>query len=515
MRVLLANPRRDGHAGWDDGRNRSRLLAAAVEEHAPDWVLFLDADERIDASDAQALVRFLERDAMRGLAYGLRVHRMIGDLTRWDRDGLVAYRLFAPEPGQTLPDVRLHAPPVPRSLPRVETTLRIQHLAGLDEAARRARFEKYAVCDPARAYQGSYANVLEPPGELREWRERAPGTPVVAPAGAAAALAEEALDTSLPRLSAIVISRNDRDRIERSVRSVVEQECPAPFEVIVVASGTDGTAALVRERFPSVTVVELPGVALPGAARNAGVRMARGEFVSFPGSHVELPPGSLAARLAAHEAGHAMVTGTTLNGTTTPAGWASYFLDHSGVLPGRPSQRLTGPPAHCSYIRDHLLAVGSFPEDMRTGEDTVVNCGLARRGFRAYRARDVRLVHRSPCRSAWRLVRHHFRRGRGFGRILLADAGRRGHGLDRALLRSLVRYVPRRLTGTTANVKRWGGELRPVYRRVFPLVVAGVLAAWAGAAYEVLRATPGAIRNPTTHKAHRGLNPAGPARRVT
>ena len=83
--------------------------------------------------------------------------------------------------------------------------------------------------------------------------------------------------------------------------------------------------------------------------------------MSFPGSHVKLPPGSLAARIRAHQEGHALVTGTTLNGTHTRSGWASYFLDHSSVLPGRPSQRLTGPPAHCSYIRDHLLAATAKP----------------------------------------------------------------------------------------------------------------------------------------------------------
>jgi glycosyltransferase involved in cell wall biosynthesis len=496
VRVLLTNPRRTGYEGWDDGRNRSRLLDAAVERVAPDWVLFLDADERIDAGDAGALREFLQREAVRGVAYGLRVHRMIGGLTRWDRDGLVAYRLFAPEPGQSLPEARLHAPPVPRSLPKMATTLRIQHLGSIDEDARRARFEKYAACDAAREFQDSYLHLLEPPGKLRAWEERSPGTPVLAASGAATRLAREALDNRLPRLSAIVISRNDAGRIERVVRSVVEQECPAPFEVIVVASGTDGTAGVVRERFPDVTVVELDGVALPGAARNAGVRVARGEFVSFPGSHVELPPGSLAARFAAHEAGHAMVSGTMLNGTRTPAGWASYFLDHSSVLPGRPSGRLAGPPAHCSYILDHLLSVGAFPEDMRTGEDTVVNRELARRAFRAYRASDVRLVHRSPCRNVLRLVRHHFTRGRGFGRILADDARRRSGGIDRHLVRVLVRYVPRRLGGTTRNVRRWGRNLRPVYWRVFPLVVAGVAAAWTGALWEVLFGRSGRRRPP-------------------
>ena len=51
-------------------------------------------------------------------------------------------------------------------------------------------------------------------------------------------------------LSAIVIAHNDETRIERTVRSVVEQECEQPFEVIVVVSGTDATAATVGETFP-------------------------------------------------------------------------------------------------------------------------------------------------------------------------------------------------------------------------------------------------------------------------
>src|SRR6185436_1653671 len=99
---------------------------------------------------------------------------------------------------------------------------------------------------------------------------------------------------------------------------------------------------------------------------------------------------SLAARVRAHEQGYPLVTGTTLNGTRTWAGWATYFLDHAPVLPGRPSGELAGPPGHCSYVRELLVAAGGFPEDMRAGEDTVVNIALTRRGYRAYRSQDVR-----------------------------------------------------------------------------------------------------------------------------
>lgn len=258
-----------------------------------------------------------------------------------------------------------------------------------------------------------------------------------------------------------------------------------------MASGEGNGAALVQARFPEVTVVALSEPALPGKARNAGLRLSRGEYVSFPGSHVELRPGSLAARMGAHDLGYAMVTGTTLNGTRTWAGWASYFLDHSSVLPWRPSTELSGAPSHCSYRRSALLAVGGFPENLRAGEDTVVNQELARRGYRAYRAQEVVLVHHSPCRTIRRLLRHHFTRGRGYGRILRERDGVMRQDLAGPFgLEVLQRQTSRRLIRTTKNIRRWadfGTTLQ--YYRASPLVIAGMLAAVAGTWFELLRGT--------------------------
>ena len=480
VEVVLRNPRRETYEGWDDSANRNRLLAAASDVEA-DWILSLDADERIPEGDAEALRRFVETDALPGLAYGMRCYRMVDDLEHYDRNALWVYRLFAFAPGQTFPSSRLHFVPIPTSIPRdrwVRTTVRIQHVASLTADRRAARRAKYREADPEVEYQAGYDHLLDEPADVAEFAPRRRDLPVLA-------VASEA-DLDAPVLSAVVISRDDEERIERTVRSVVNQRCSEPFEVIVVTSGTDRTAAIVRERFPEVRLVELDYPALPGEARNAGLRFARGDYVSFPGSHVELPPGSLAARIAAHDEGWTMVTGTTRNGTNTAAGWAAYFLDHSSVLPDRPSQQLGAAPAHCSYEAGPLLATGGFPDDIRAGEDTrgqrralPLGCHRVSGGGRTTRAPQP-----VPFGGGARPTSLRARAGSGAVPAGPALPCRR----DAARPASSCGRTPR--VGWRAidrNVQTWGGDLRPRYRRVRPLVRLGVLAAWLGGYAELLR----------------------------
>jgi glycosyltransferase involved in cell wall biosynthesis len=299
-----------------------------------------------------------------------------------------------------------------------------------------------------------------------------------------------------PLLTAVVIARNDEDRIELAVSSVVEQKCPEAFEVIVVVSGSDRTADIVRERFPQVRVVEVPGVALPGRARNEGLRRARGRFISFPGSHVKLVPGSLAARMTAHQAGWAMVTGSMVNGTRSWAGWASYFVDHAAVLPARPSVQLDEAPHHCSYETSALLDAGGFPEDMRTAEDTAVNMDLFSRGYTAFRERSILLIHHSPCTTTRKLVAHHFTRGRGGGRLLLQHAVPSNARFPNPRLYAL----PAWFWWNGAHVLRWGSGMRGRYILALPLVWTAMAAYFCGLRYELSRAGVRVARSPVLTK---------------
>ena len=110
-------------------------------------------------------------------------------------------------------------------------------------------------------------------------------------------------------------------------------------------------------------------------------------------------------------------------------------------------------------MREFLLEIGGFPENVRAGEDTVVNNELWRRGYFSYRDRDITLVPRNPCTTPTALVRHHFVRGRAFGRMVRRPrAERRRSRL--AAARYLNGYARARLRDTDRRVAEWGGELR-------------------------------------------------------
>jgi glycosyltransferase involved in cell wall biosynthesis len=89
------------------------------------------------------------------------------------------------------------------------------------------------------------------------------------------------MEAVLPTVSVIVPTYNRRELLPRALASVLAQGCSEPVELIVVDDGsTDGSASLVAADFPTVTVIrqENRGVS---AARNAGIRVARGPWIAL------------------------------------------------------------------------------------------------------------------------------------------------------------------------------------------------------------------------------------------
>ena len=179
-------------------------------------------------------------------------------------------------------------------------------------------------------------------------------------------------------------------------RAVVGQECPEPFEVIVAVSGTRPPASIVASGSPRSRSSTSPsrrcpaGRATPGSQRPGRVRLVPGLARRAAAGKPRRPPAGPRARLA---------DGHRHDATAPPPARAGRPISSTtrACCPGGPPAGSPARPRTARTPRD-LLAVGGFPEDMRAGEDTVVNVELSA-GARDYRASDVTIVHHSRCRT--------------------------------------------------------------------------------------------------------------------
>ncbi|HKY32179.1 MAG TPA: glycosyltransferase family 2 protein [Candidatus Polarisedimenticolia bacterium] len=95
------------------------------------------------------------------------------------------------------------------------------------------------------------------------------------------------------RVSVIVVSWNSRAFLEGCLASVAGQTHPA-VELIVVDNGsTDGSADLVRERFPRATLVRNASNTGFSAANNLGLKRAGGAYILFLNADAVLQPDYL------------------------------------------------------------------------------------------------------------------------------------------------------------------------------------------------------------------------------
>ena len=103
-----------------------------------------------------------------------------------------------------------------------------------------------------------------------------------------------------PQVSVVIPTRNRARTLERSVRSVLDQEGVA-LEVIVVDDGsTDDTPTVLSRLADSrLRVVHRSLGHGAAAARNAGAAVARGELLAFQDSDDAWRPGKLAQQLPA------------------------------------------------------------------------------------------------------------------------------------------------------------------------------------------------------------------------
>ena len=153
---------------------------------------------------------------------------------------------------------------------------------------------------------GAYAE------KIGEGRDPGSRSRLYTPRGAPPAGATSAGETSDPLVSVIIPTRNRPALLARAVESVAMQSVD-DVEVIVVNDGGDEPGPVLapyREAFRApgrmLVVSQMPGRG-PSAARNLGLRLARGRYVGFLDDDDRLLPHHLAALLPALQGGARVV----------------------------------------------------------------------------------------------------------------------------------------------------------------------------------------------------------------
>jgi glycosyltransferase involved in cell wall biosynthesis len=167
----------------------------------------------------------------------------------------------------------------------------------------------------------------------------------------------------MPVISVILPTRDRPALVGRALASVLQQ-AGADFEVVLV-DNNQAVAAVVTPADARVRVVRAPDATSAAAARNAGLKVARGEWVTFLDDDDEYAPDKLARQLALATA------------TGAPLVLCGY------VVPRGPRRRVLQ-SEHAVYSGDDLLLAAIwgtpflflrrepaavFDEDLAAGED--------------------------------------------------------------------------------------------------------------------------------------------------
>jgi glycosyltransferase involved in cell wall biosynthesis len=177
----------------------------------------------------------------------------------------------------------------------------------------------------------------------------------------------------------LVIPLQDEEASVIGLLQSVTAQSRSPDEVIVVDAGSrDGTSALVAQHHASFAIrLTRTDRVYPGSARNAGVLVARHEWIAFTDGGIRLEPTWLSRLMTRAETGAEVVFGTyapVCDTLWTQASAVAYTAVHSDES-GR------GPSVASMLIRRRaFLDLGGFP-DYRAAEDLVfieraMNSGL-------------------------------------------------------------------------------------------------------------------------------------------
>jgi len=184
---------------------------------------------------------------------------------------------------------------------------------------------------------------------------------------------------------------NEAGYLEAAIASIVSQDHPGVFEIVLaVGPSTDGTADIVErltKADPRIRIVENPGMDIP-IGLNLAIAQSRHPIIIRVDAHTELAPGYTSRAVATLERTGAASLGGVMIATGKPglqAAVARAYNSRFGLGGGAyHGEQATEGPAESAYMgvmkADALREIGGFDESLRRGEDWELNFRLRQAG---------------------------------------------------------------------------------------------------------------------------------------
>jgi glycosyltransferase involved in cell wall biosynthesis len=197
-----------------------------------------------------------------------------------------------------------------------------------------------------------------------------------------------------PLLTVVLIAGNRRERVQRMLRSILEQDV-ADQIVVIVYDRADQPARDLPELDRSNIIYEAVGrQSTLGPLQKRATLAATTEIIAFIEEHVVVPPGWARESLRLHAEGYAGVTGIFAPGNPQRH-WARIIFSityGSYMLSKEAGETVDLPGDNSSFVRSKLLPFENELEVLLNSDILLIR-RLAAAGEKLYRAGDLTLKH--------------------------------------------------------------------------------------------------------------------------
>lgn len=197
-------------------------------------------------------------------------------------------------------------------------------------------------------------------------------------------------------ISVIIPSYHSQSTIEECLQSLINQSTEEDYEILVINSSDDETPEIVKDKFPSVRLIQLERRVSAARARNTGIREAGGNIMAFIDADCSAAFDWLRKIAAWHGKGYRAVAGSIVNKSIENIySRAEYPLEILEFSPNNPKREVKfASAANSSFTRDIFEKYGFFPE-IRAGEDLVFSQKMAEKGERIIFDPQIRVFHKN------------------------------------------------------------------------------------------------------------------------